>query len=305
MDTHLYLDSPHRCCFCYGTALRPILRRAFHPRLKTHGPFDFYQCIECGSGLTLPLPSAAALAGLYGSFHDGLPADLRQMRGQNALEAWYRQSMHRGCVFAGKNPTDAFTWLDIGAGAGELARLVSLAYPRATGLAADMHDRPAALAGCGNVDWRVIDANRPVFGSDIGEQADVVFAISVLEHVQFPDTFLDNLVRRVKPGGALYLACPNYGSVARRVLRTRWPYFIPGEHLNMPTRRGVRAAITRSVRSSSNAGLAKVFGDPITLPYTAHYFLRFYRLGFLTRLVPSSLTLPLPGGALEAGFRTG
>jgi 2-polyprenyl-3-methyl-5-hydroxy-6-metoxy-1,4-benzoquinol methylase len=60
---------------------------------------------------------------------------------------------------------------------------------------------------------------------------DAVTMWDVLEHVPNPGEFLRTAVSFVKPGGLLLANVPNLDSWQARVMRRRWPLFLP-EHLN-------------------------------------------------------------------------
>lgn len=281
-----------KCNFCDSSALRQAHRGLYHPRRREHGPFDLYVCRDCGSLGTWPLVSRDALDALYGSFASGVDSKLRELRHATPLTAWFDHVMRR-TTRLGRFERDAeFRWLDVGAGGGELAAALARAFPQASGVAIDWSPRPQGLDP--RVAWQVADLNDDVFATPPLQQADLVISLSVWEHVLEPSTFVRKLLKLVAPGGLLYLVCPDVGSLAHRVLGTRWPYFLPGEHLNMPTRRGVRCCLERAMEP----------GDAITvgsvgLPYPPAYVLGFLGLGRVSRWVRWLPALPLPVGALE------
>ena len=165
----------------------------------------------------------------------------------------------------------------------------------------DLHARPAALAGQTRIEWRCIDVDSERFAESVGQTTDLVISTSVWEHVRLPDRFLGQLLRLLQPGGLLYLLSPDYASPVRRLLGPRWPYFTPGEHLNMPTAAGARECLTRQWRSLHGAGPAPaIHCSPLLLPYTLRYVFRRFGLNAIGRLLPPGLALPLPVGALES-----
>jgi len=104
----------------------------------------------------------------------------------------------------------------------------------------------------------------------------------------------------VRPGGALYLVCPDYGSFAARLLGRHWPFWIPGEHLHIPTRGGARLALQRALRAGSATGA--VFVRSVGIPYPPSYVLAYLGFPTLARAMRRAPAAPLPVGALEAGF---
>lgn len=64
-----------------------------------------------------------------------------------------------------------------------------------------------------------------------GERFQLISALHVLEHVYDPRGFLDDLVRRLAPGGSLVVAVPDMGSFWRVLWGRRWPSFKYPEHV--------------------------------------------------------------------------
>jgi SAM-dependent methyltransferase len=283
-----------RCRYCDADALWQTHRGLSHPKRREHGPFDLYTCRDCGSITTWPLPSRDALAALYGSFASGVDATLRDLRHATPLTAWFDTVVRRVTQLGGFDREAAFRWLDVGAGGGELAAALAREFPHASGLALDWSAPPDGLDE--RVAWRAADLNDSPIAAP---QAELVISVSVWEHVLEPVTFLRDLVKLVAPGGLLYVVCPDAGSLAFRVLRTRWPYWIPGEHLNMPTQRGARRCLERV---TSPGGAITV--DSIGLPYPPAYVLGFLGLERVARRLRWLPSVPLPVGALEATWRS-
>jgi len=268
-------------------------------------PSNFHRCRSCGSGVTVEPPTEDDLRALYSRFCDGLPKSQRDAYAADPQTAWYRACLTRISALGHlRERTPPFTWLELGAGGGELSAMMASRFPLALGTAVDQHPAPALLAESKQVGWRVADLNRPGFARDLGARADVVFAIAVWEHVVDPFAFVCEAMRLLAPGGLLYLVCPDYGSAARRLMRRRWPYFSPGEHLNMPSLEGARCCLRRA---SEEVGLAPKLGPApliraraVWLPYTLGYVARRFGLDRLARRMSAGLAVPLPAGALEA-----
>lgn len=286
------MPTEKRCRFCDKAELAPAHRGVSHPRVRAHGPFDLYACTTCGSLATWPQVEKDALAALYGSFASGVDAKLRDLRHSSPLTAWFERVVDRAVHFGGFERDAAFRWLDIGAGGGELAAALARRFPRASGLAVDWAGRPGGLDP--RVDWQIADLNEPLPPLP---QAELVVSLSVWEHVLEPSAFVERLLPLVAPGGLLYLVCPDAGSIAYRVLGTRWPYFLPGEHLNMPTLDGARRCLARLAPTD------EVRVDTIGLPYPPAYVLGFLGLDRVARWAQRLPSVPLPVGALEAVCR--
>lgn len=287
----------NNCMFCGGSMLLQH-HGVFHPFKPDHGPFDIYACKECGSVQTCPMPSRESLTSLYGSYQDGLPELHRTIMKEDPQTAVYGQCVNRITSLSKRLASDEFVWLDIGAGGGEFATLMSSAFPKSKGIAVDQHSRPASLADVSIVEWREADINQLEFSDNL-PQADVVASIAVWEHVLCPDLFVRNLLRLVKPGGILYLLCPNNASLASRLLGKRWPLFTPGEHLAMPTKKGAVRCVQREWNLLHGDESIDVFSQGKMLPYTVRYLMRRLGVDAIGRMLPIGLSFPLPVGALE------
>jgi SAM-dependent methyltransferase len=289
-------DAVCRCPYCSAAALRRTHTGLYHRLNTDHGPFDFYECINCGSGITFPLPSAESLNVLYQTYSNGLPAENRAAMAAGDGQVWHVSCVKRIATLGHFTALSRFSWIEAGAGAGEMARRMANAFPNSSGLAVDLHKRPADLPA--RVAWLQIDLNQPDFHEKIGRKADVVYATAVWEHVSRPDVFAQSMVGLLNSGGLLYLVCPNYASLARRILDTRWPYFTPGEHLTMPSPRGAEICLRRSF-SAAKLTPAYIAARPLLLVYSLFYTANRLGLPF-AGLVPRFLRVPMPAGALES-----
>jgi SAM-dependent methyltransferase len=288
------------CVFCQSAATRIVARDLYHPRVRSHGPVSIYVCDTCGSMGTWPVPSEQALAELYASFEEGIDPALRRLRGDAPPTAWYARAVNHAVRAAGLPQRADFIWIDVAAGAGEVGGILNSQFPKAKGVSVDWHARPAKLAADPRHDWIATDLNAPRFAAVIGATADLVIALSVWEHVRDPAQFVRDACALVKPGGTLYLACPDFGSLASRMLGRKWPFWIPGEHLHVPTRRGARICIARAMAES--AIVASEFVRPVGVPYPLAYVAGYLGLGGFAKLLRGLPAMPLPVGALEAGF---
>jgi SAM-dependent methyltransferase len=292
-----------KCLFCECEDLLLKYTGLYHPFANTHGPFDFYHCRGCGSGLTLPIPSPETIAGLYATFKGGMIPGIRDLRDRYPLRPWFRQCINRATGLAGLQDSDSsrFHWIDLGAGSGELAIELEKRYPAAEGLAVDFHQRPAALAAWPRVNWKSADLNATNFiESSAMYSARYVFSITVLEHLLRPDSFVASALRLLDKGGCFYLTTPRLDCLAYRLMGRNWPYFLPGEHLHIPSVKGMRILLERICRTIYPAGECIVYARPVIMPYPAGYYLSWMGLGAIARLLPDTLTWGFPTGMLEA-----
>lgn len=294
------------CCFCGSERTKLLYRDLYHPYKKEHGPFCFYKCLNCGSGLTLPQPDSKQLSDLYRSFSDGLIPSIRKIRKEHPLTVWYNQCIDRALkpLHESVEKNNNFSWLDVGAGNGELAFLLSQRFPYSDGLAIDFHDQPALIRDLERVKWQMSDLNSDHNPKSIAgtQRFDLVFLITVLEHVMYPQLLLRQLLDKIEAGGCLYLTVPDFGSFASTILKQKWPYFLPGEHLNIPTIKGMQLLLEELCKQKFSHSNYIVKVNSIILPYPIGYYLDYFRMQKFSRMFEKDV-IKLPTGILEASVR--
>lgn len=273
----------------------------YHPFMKNHGPFSFFKCEDCGSGLTFPLPTREQIEQLYASFSGGLIPSIKKIRENNPLTTWYQQCIKRATARLPIGATTAFAWLDVGAGSGELSFLLSEQFPLSTGTSVDFHDEPPLLSNRERIRWvnADLDSEYSLNSNGVEEKYDAIFLITVLEHVRQPNLVVGSLLKKMKPGGCLYITVPDFGSWAASMMGKRWPYFLPGEHLYIPTIKGMKKMLKRLCEQHLSEGCTAIDVNATVLPYSLGYYLSYFGV----KRFPSALAeipLRLPTGILEA-----
>lgn len=290
------------CCFCDSTNLQVSYQRQLHPVFPEIGQFTIYRCDNCSSMITYPGPEKEVLEKLYGSFKGGIQKQLQQLRSESPLDALYIQSIRRavGSMPDKVNQNSVFTWLDVGAGDGILSAMLADKYPDAKGIAVDFHSRPEKLNQLKSVKWIQADLNTTNLQTFIELQSiDLVISLAVLEHVQDPAHFIRHLLPLVSKKGMVYVACPASDSFAGRLMGRKWPYFIPGEHLNIPSKKGCRMMFQRLIANERNAKF-EIEVKSIFAPYPVKYLFNYFGGTGIAKLISPKLTLPVPSGVLEA-----
>lgn len=152
--------------------------------------------------------------------------------------------------------------LDVGASYGHFLAEAHGQY-RATGIEVS----PAAVAW-GREHFQVDLRVGSVY--DLPHEAgdfDAVTFWDVIEHLEQPATAVDEIRRRLKPGGLFFLSTPDAGSLVARAMGSRWHYLDPIQHINLFS----RANLTRLLREHGfNIVDSRYFGRSYRVSYVAN-----------------------------------
>jgi SAM-dependent methyltransferase len=296
------MPSSLRCPFCNG-GLSIKFENLYHPIESGHGPFNTMLCENCGSWQVSPLPTPESLDDLYGGFIDGLPELHRKITSNDIQTGVYKKCLQRIKKITKFDQAKTFSWIDVGAGGGELSSLMADAFPNSTGVSIDLHSCPnEVLLKNPQIQWNQVNLNNRNFTDELGSY-DLVISLSVWEHVLRPDQFVTSLLKLLRPMGVLYLLSPNSGSFAAKMLGKKWPYHIPGEHLSIPTPNGAIECIKREwldiEKSGNQKSLIQIRSNSILLPYSLKYIVRRFGLELLGSAIPAGIGFGVPAGALE------
>ena len=77
------------------------------------------------------------------------------------------------------------------------------------------------------------------------EKFDVVTAFDIIEHLQNPAKFLQELREILKPGAVLAISSPDTGHFLRYLMRSKWPMLQPLQHTVLFSRRSIRDLLER------------------------------------------------------------
>ena len=257
------------CVYC-GSEGSLMDAHAFHPYVKYFGPFSIYLCSSCRSVFTFPVPSDKQIRELYASYDGGMYAKVAMLRRRFPLHEWFNQCLRRIRTFF-PDPMASFTWIDVGAGEGMMSSLMINHYPRSRGIAIDFHDRPKSLNDL-RIEWRKMDLNKPW---ETLPEVNLVFSITVLEHMASPHTFLTTMLQTLAPDGVMYLNCPRTDALAFKLLGKKWPYYLPGEHVSIPSKKGMEV-LANLVTGSSSLRDPDITVSSVVMPYPLGYYLGYY-----------------------------
>jgi 2-polyprenyl-3-methyl-5-hydroxy-6-metoxy-1,4-benzoquinol methylase len=130
--------------------------------------------------------------------------------------------------------------LDVGCGAGSVLRAMSRHGWRSEG----QEISTVAAKQLKKEGFRI--HSETLEGLEASEPFDVIVMSEVIEHLPAPHLTLSAAHDLLRPGGALYLTTPNFGSLSRRVLRDRWRAIELPEHLSYFDRRTLEAFLMRA-----------------------------------------------------------
>ncbi len=122
--------------------------------------------------------------------------------------------------------------LDIGYGDGRFLRFAAEIGHRAAGVEIDPKAVERARRGSIDVHQGDIDTAAAVWGSD---QFDYITMSHVIEHVHDPRHVIGVASRLLRPGGRLWIECPNASALGLAHYGSRWRDLDPPRHLCIPT----------------------------------------------------------------------
>lgn len=281
------------CGYCKSTDVKLRHKGEFHKVDDSFGPFDLFRCGRCGSLGTANPPTLERLAEFYRAYDDLRPQWYYDGALNGALASQYKSYAQ---YLLGQASGGTISWADVGAGHGELSKLLATSLPSSAGRAIDIGDRPAGLPGA--IEYSSLDLNGRDWRSKVGQQFDLVFSVAVWEHVLSPGDFARESLSLVAPGGTLVMITPDYGSLASKVLRRNWPYFEPGEHISIPTAQGARLC-ARSAMEDLRLIDCHVTVSSVWVGYSLSYLMSVLRLRYLADRIPPRLAVSLPTGILS------
>ena len=217
------------CSVCGSHDRRPVLRMGSGAR-----PDWLLRCLECRLVQPESLPTATELREYYRRYSYDHPESWSVDPATEAslkLLARTRLGRYR---LSGR-------LLDVGCGAGAVLRTMS-----AEGWHAEGHEISEAVADRLQKEGFRVHIG-PLEDLDVGPVLfDVLVMSEVIEHLPAPHVTLKAAHRLLRPGGALYLTTPNFGSLSRRVLRDQWRAIQLPEHLSYFDPRSLRALLLRA-----------------------------------------------------------
>ena len=185
--------------------------------------FAFERCRECGLATRGGAEAAPSYHDYFPSITQTLPP-LTRRRYEDLLArlAPYRRTGR---------------FLDVGCGGGYLVETA-----RDLGWTAEGTEVSQAAAQFGHAKGLTIHVGVIADAKLPSSAFDVITMMEVIEHVPAPVALLAECAELLRPGGALYLTTPNWGSLSRHLLGARWSP-IGRDHVVYFTPRHMRRAL--------------------------------------------------------------
>lgn len=204
---------------------RPVCRLCSSEQLSLH--FEVRGCAldrcgDCGFVQVRDRPTTAELQALYG---DGYFAGSKY----DDEVAQRRENERRLALLGRAGVPSGGRVLDVGCATGDF---IASAHDRYDLWGLDVSPFAAQVARD-----RSPGVSHQIFTGFVEDQAfepgsfDAIVMWDVLEHLWDPRAVLRRLVPLLRPGGSLALSTPDIGAATARVMRRRWAFMTPPEHL--------------------------------------------------------------------------
>jgi len=238
--------SPARCPAC-GEPARVGETGVFDTRFGIPGAYSIAACGGCGLLLTVPAPSQSELAQLYErhyNYRDVPNSVYTAIRDWVLSSALYRLwlALDGDVSFYARRGSGRL--LDVGCNEGR-----GLLFYKKNGFVAEgVEVSRVAAAAAARLGFPVHVGT--LDGFDPPEPYDVVVLSNVLEHACDPAALLTHVRRVLKPGGMVWISCPNHQSWMRRLFGRYWinwhvpfhlVHFSPSSLAGLLERSGFRA----------------------------------------------------------------
>jgi SAM-dependent methyltransferase len=207
-------------CLACGGRLATVLDGVFDTRFGIDAAFRIARCGACGLEQTLPRPEAAALGAYYAAhynFGGESGTTYTGLRARFLESGIYRLWLALDGDMSFHTRPGRGRLLDIGCNEGR-----GLALYARNGFAAveGLETNPAAAAAARARGFAVHGGALAEFHPN--QPYDVAVLSNVLEHALDPADMLRQVRRILKPGGEVWISCPNATSWQRRLFGRLW-----------------------------------------------------------------------------------
>lgn len=208
-------------CLVCGSKLKPFISTIWDDRYGAPGRFSISRCPRCGQMATLPRLQESDLPTLYSTYYPRAVIDFNSLENEAAQVLlpgaerfrWLSGTDNQGHYLARRGDSV----LDVGCGS--CLSLLELRYLgiEAFGIEADPNVK--AVVERYNLNVHIGSIHDCPFPD---RQFHLVTLNQVIEHVPDPLLLLQEVSRRLRPGGRIALSFPNVSSLQRRLSGRRW-----------------------------------------------------------------------------------
>ena len=202
-----------RCRLCSGESFDLLFSARGYPIVR---------CRSCAFAQLGDHPGAEVLNGIYG------PGYFKEIKYGLDTAARKEQTDRLGWLARSGLPAGARI-LDFGCATGDF---VLAAYDSFDiwGLDFSPHAIAFARARAPEIASKLVAGPVDALGVSDG-YFDAVTMWDVIEHLDDPVTTLRTAVRKLRPGGLLFVSSPNFGAPIAAAMKSRWAFMTPPEHI--------------------------------------------------------------------------
>ncbi|MBM3817897.1 MAG: class I SAM-dependent methyltransferase [Acidimicrobiia bacterium] len=204
------------CPICGKSPVLPLFG-ATSPEASDGPEFLLVRCQGCGLVRLDPPPSAAQLAAAYRDQYSPATA----ATGASLIATWGARLFLTARKRRIERLARGRRLLDVGCGTGDFLNVMHEAGWDVAGVEPNAEARRRAPA---SLQERIVDTLDAVSGAPF----DVITLWHVIEHLPSPAADIEKLTTLLRPGGALFIAVPNFASWEAAIGGTRW------FHLDLP-----------------------------------------------------------------------
>ena len=217
------------CRICDSRAVRPLCVK---------GPASYYRCRGCDTVFQHPLPTPEEMVRYADTqYREGVYRDY--VRAREMKHEHFRARLEE---FGRRFPPPG-RLLDLGCSCGYF---LDVALERGYDAYGVEFSEEAIAAAQPGTRERIRRGNVNEAASDHPAEYGIVTAFDIIEHVEDPVTFLEEIAGMLVPGGGVVLTTPDTGHALRYLMGKRWPMLQPMQHTTLMSRLGVRIALERA-----------------------------------------------------------
>lgn len=207
-----------RCLLCGGNLVQTATG-LFDTRFGIEGTYSFARCCSCELEQILPLPAAAQLKHLYESHYNfGGETDTlyTKLRERFLSSVFYQLWCRLDGDISFHTRVGRGRLLDVGCNEGRGLRIYTRHGFQSEGL--ELNETAAEVARRAGFVVETADLSQ----FEPREPYDIVVLSNVLEHALNPIEMLGHVARLLRPGGQVWISCPNGRSWLRDAFGSSW-----------------------------------------------------------------------------------